>query len=165
MSQVRITFERDGYAPTLRVIETGLDDIELHANENRLMPKAAAGTFMGVPAEGAKGSIEFAVAGEMPTTVTAHGLDDSTLKARYLDMAGNVSLTAEGGAHGGFTNLVPGLYAITFGSPGMACFATTGLYGYPELTASDAETGKATVIVPVLEGYTTSSVGVSCFPN
>jgi hypothetical protein len=165
-TRIRLTFEKADFAPVLRVVETEYSDIDLPADENRLVAKSASSSFMGVTSDVTKGSIEFAVTdGTVATAVTLRGVDGSVATARYFDAGGNVSPNALAGARGGFANLAPGLYAVTFGGGGTSCFATSTLYGYPETVYLDASSGKATVLVPVVDGYLTAPVGVSCAPS
>jgi hypothetical protein len=165
---VILTFQKDGFVPGLRAVDTEAVDLSLPANENTLMPSVDPQTFLGMPADPSKGQITFSVttpAGQKATdaSVRLTRFEDSYSQPPvYLDSDGAVAVGATTGSRGGFVNLAAGLYALRFAAASVTCTASTGLYGYPVTAFQDPSSGEATVLVPVFEGYVTAPVGVSC---
>lgn len=141
-----IGFEKAGFEPTIRAIETGTEDIVLPDDENVLAPRT---TVLG----STQGRIEFVASAG--TTVTLTGDDGQVRTPSYGD-AGGENPTVRGV----FTDLAPGYYYATFQNSSANCTNRSGLYAYP-LGVYQAP-GQATVIVPVAPGLTTASVAVDC---
>jgi len=160
---VTLTFQKNGFAPTLRAIATQTADITLPSSENVLLPVPM--TFMGTSADPSKGQIAFSATtpgagspAQMSVTATAFtilgGFTGPSEQPRYLGPDGAPAAGAAAGAAGGFVNVPSGLYLLQFEGTSARCAANTGLYGYPASPGA--------IFVPVLEGYVTAPVGVSC---
>ena len=159
---VTLTFEKQGFLPSLRVLLLQEFENVLPPAENTLFPAAAPQTFMGMTAAAdAGGYLAFFVAapeGGPPVpavSVTLIGMDNAPHAATYLDDGGLPVADASAGTHGGFADLPSGLYSISFGGSGTTC-TTSSLYGYP------APAGQASLVVPVIDGYVTTPVSASC---
>jgi hypothetical protein len=165
---VIVTFQKDGFVPVLRAVETEEGDVLLPADENTLMPTTGAQTVLGALADPSKGQVAFFVttpdgqpATEAPVKLTRFE-DSYSQPPVYLDRAGAEVVGATAGSRGGFVNLTAGLYVLRFGAASVPCTPSAGLYGYPITAFQDPSSGYATVLVPVFEGYVTAPVGVSC---
>jgi hypothetical protein len=153
-----VWFQKNGYLPVLRAIQTQQADIALPPTDNVLARTDA--TFMGVKPDSAKGSIEFNVDAPglnlAPTmSVTTTATDGSLLAPVYVDAKGGPVSGASTGTRGAFVNLEPGFYVVRFGDPSVSCHAD-GLSGYPVSSPSEG------VFVPVVAGSVTAPVTVTC---
>jgi hypothetical protein len=159
-SLLMVTFNKDGYLPTLRAIQTQVSPITLPPGENELWPVANPQTFLGTPVTAGTGQIEFAVlgAGGAPPLAVVAAISSSNQGTWTPTYVG--SSTPDAGTLGGFTNLPEGLYVLRFGAPQVTCTAD-GLSGYPG-TAYQNNPGEAVVLVPVVAGTVTAPVEVTC---
>jgi hypothetical protein len=165
-SDTMLTFNKDGFAPTLRAITLQANDLALPAGENVLWPTPLS--FLGTPAEATKGHIAFVSmpvgAGEgEAVSVTANRFEifaaspDQHGQPVYLTEDGSPNPSATSGKAGGFANLVPGLYLVTFHPASGGCSPASGLYGLPS-TLGDP----GAVLVPVVAGYVSAPIAMVC---
>jgi hypothetical protein len=158
---VPLTFQKEGFLPSLRVVETQTSDVVFLMSQI-LSPAAPPQTFMGAATDPNKGSIAFFVVSPDPqpaprVSVTMLGTGASA--ATYLGADGSPDVNATTGSIGGFVNVSAGLYELQFGHAGATCTASDA-NGYPLTVGQQA--GEVTLIVPVAAGYVTTPVSVSC---
>jgi len=168
-SALTLTFQKDGFAPTVRAIDlVASDDVTLPSTENVLFANPLV--FMGTPADPGKGQIAFAVSttGDGPTPqvsaaavgyFVSNGVAGVPQSAVYADAHGTPAPGASVGTGGGFVNVAPGLYMIQFTPTSGFCASTSGLYSYA--TTADSN-GGVDLLVPVIRGYVTAPVDVWC---
>jgi hypothetical protein len=164
---VMLTFEKQGFLPSLRALLTQEFNDVLPPGENTLFPVTAPQTFMGATAAAdAGGYVAFFVTtpdGGQPVpsvSVTLSGTDGAPYAATYVDDGGLPIANATAGARGGFAGLPQGLYGISFGASGATC-TTSSLYGFT-MTDQQPAAGQASLVVPVIDGYVTTPVSASC---
>jgi hypothetical protein len=153
---VTVDFDKAGFLPAIRAIETRTSDILLPDGENRLLPRndwTAAGF------DGRSGLILFLLASDARNpvrgTATVTNVQDPRQPVLYFDAGSDPTSV---GLLGGIANVTPGVYRVTFNAP-PRCTARAGLYGYP-VGSSDAY--PHSVSVPVVEGRVTMAVGLDC---
>ncbi|MGO9833605.1 MAG: carboxypeptidase-like regulatory domain-containing protein [Polyangiaceae bacterium] len=158
---VPLTFQKEGFLPSLRVVQTQTSDVVFVMSEI-LSPAAPSQTFMGAATDPSKGNIAFFVVSPDPQpapriSVTMLGTGGSA--PTYLGADGSPDVNATTGSTGGFVNVPAGIYVIQFGHAGTTCTASDA-NGYPLTVGQQA--GEVTLIVPVAAGYVTTPVSVSC---
>jgi len=160
---VAIKFDKPGFVPTVRAVQTDASAMTFPRTENVMLPVAESLTIGGVTADPALGHIAFSVMGAsgqdaVPVSVTLGGAA-TPQPAIYLDSAGSLTTGATSGTQGIFANLSPGLYSLHFAHASATC-APLELYGWPMTAYQSA--GEASVVVPVMAGYVTTPVAAAC---
>ena len=164
---VMITFQKEGFVPTLRAIATETTDIVLPEGENVLLPASDPQIILGVGADPSRGHVEFFVSSPeaQPATAASVTMHAGTAAPRppiYFGADGAPAPGATSGARGGFVNVRADLYVLRFaGSPSAKC-TPMGNYGWPLTVYEDPSSGEAAVLVPVVEGYVTAPVSAWC---
>jgi hypothetical protein len=164
---VTIGFEKDGFAPAIRAIQTESSDVQIPADENSLLAESTPPVFAGAPMDPNTGAIEFFVGSEgadAPVAVSLFSIENGVHEPVYLGEDGKPQSGATSGSFGGFVNLPAGMYIATFKSPSGSCTTAGSLYGYPmSAYQQPGETGTVVLVeVPVSSGRITTPVGVSC---
>jgi len=159
---VTVSFEKLGFMPTLRAVQTEEADIALPSDHAGLLPVGQASAVMGGSLDVKQGQIAFFATGADDVTVTATSLDGTSGKPTFVDQAGRIAAGATQGASGFFENLTSGYYVLTFHSASGSCtadsFAGFNAWAYPAA-------GEAQVIAPVEDGYVTAPIAVLCTPQ
>jgi len=160
-----LTFRKDGFQSTVRPMELQAEDVTMPSSENVLF--ASPLVFAGVPADPSKGQLPFAVSttdsGPTPqvsATLSGYyvpgGAAGPAGPAVYFDGKGAPAPGAAAGTGGGFVNVEPGLYMVTFHAASGLCVPTSGY------AASQDSTGDISMLMPVIQGYVTAPAGVWC---
>jgi len=161
---VSLTFQKDGFLPSLRVMETQGGDITLPSTENAMFPVSTPQTFMGATVDPSKGDIAFFVAGPgaaPKVSVTINWVNGSAYEPIYFAPNAPPGSATTAGPSGGFVNVREGQYIVRFGAPGVTCVAS-GLYGYPVTDVPALPPGEAAILVTVRAGYVTTPVSAWC---
>jgi hypothetical protein len=162
-----LTFRKDGFESTVRPMELQAEDVTLPSSENVLLADPLV--FVGTPADPSKGQIAFAVSttGAGPTPQVSATLFDFIQGGAsglawppvYVDEKGAPAPGTAAGTAGGFVNVAPSLYIVTFHATSGFCVPDSGLHDY---AATQDSNGDIAMLVPIIQGYVTAPVGVSC---
>jgi hypothetical protein len=176
VSDIALTFRRDGYVPVLTAIATPNTDIDglSGAGSPLLMASSTVPSMTPVSIDIAnKGSVTVVAVIPGSSGRPTDSTGDVGAKISLSPMTGNgpyfldqtntaivpsaTSMVYEGAV---YFNLDPGDYAITIDDPDHRCSPLSplvGLYGYPAPPTS--------VKFPIVAGYSTSAVGFYCTAN
>jgi len=160
---VTIGLSKEGFVPALRAVETATTNIETPGDETRLLAKSDPPSFAGAPLDAKTGGIEFFVetAGKAAqVAVSLFSFETGSYAPVYTDADGEPMKDATSGSSGGFVNLRPGIYVLTFANESGSCATRGGLNGSPWNVYQTP--GSASIVVPVVEGYVTTPVSVDC---
>jgi hypothetical protein len=167
---VPLTFEKDGFVPTVRTIATQSANIALPEQQNTLLPNPTS--FLGTPMDPGKGQIAFSVAtvgaGSAPeASVTAVAFSNATAfdgpseTPTYVDAIGSPAVGATAGTAGGFVNVPSGLYVVQFHAA-TTCVAAPYSYGEATSGPPSGQPTDVAVVVPVFPGYVSAPVVAYC---
>jgi hypothetical protein len=163
---VAVTFDKEGFVPTVRPVQTQTGGMTLPGTENVMLTAVEPLIVAGATADPSRGQVAFSVTGlagqdAVAASVTMTGGDGTTQPATYVDSNGSPATGATAGTQGRFVNVPPGLYVLRFSQASAAC-APMSLYGWPMTAYEDPSSGEAAVVVPVIAGYVTAPVAASC---
>jgi hypothetical protein len=188
-SDLLLTFEKEAYAPALRMLSTRQADYDIlaetalatlqHGIDQAMENGIDLSTFKGgavqfFAAEPGDGVLQVALLSGYKATLEnldgtpaqCHGTDGNLADcvALYLDENGETDpklREASRNGVGAFGNVPPGKYKLSISHPDLDCTEHLPEAGWP---AKDDEDGNA-VVVKVIDKWVTAQVGVFCQPK
>jgi hypothetical protein len=177
LQDIAITYEKDGFRPTLKAIETASTDTDATGNPTYFEPATDADPPIGSAVDWTdKGWVSFfalgpgALNGDAGSTVKIVGDPGATVTISPQSGVGPLFVTDDNQFDTSATKLIdlsgyvfnvdPGTYTMTFTDPNNDCEPISfpfGGWGYP----GDSHN----LSFPVVKGFGTELVGVICTPN